>query len=30
VAATGLVVALVVLLVLKRFERHVSHDIEKH
>jgi putative Mg2+ transporter-C (MgtC) family protein len=30
VAATGLVVALVVLLVLKRFERRVSHDIEKH
>jgi putative Mg2+ transporter-C (MgtC) family protein len=30
VAATGLVLALVVLLVLKKFERHVSHDVEKH
>ena len=30
VAATGLVLALVVLLVLKKFERHVSRDVEKH
>jgi putative Mg2+ transporter-C (MgtC) family protein len=29
VAATGLIVALVVLLVLKKFEHHVSHDVEK-
>jgi putative Mg2+ transporter-C (MgtC) family protein len=30
VAASGLVVALAVLLVLKKFEHRVSHDIEKH
>ena len=29
VAASGLIIALVVLLVLKKFERHVTHDVEK-
>jgi putative Mg2+ transporter-C (MgtC) family protein len=30
VVATGFVLAFIILVVLKRFERHVTHEVEKH